>query len=145
MKKIMITMAMMVTLITGAFAGEEKIKPEVLDAFNNKFTSAQDVTWMAGSDYYKAAFNYNGAWLFAYYNATAKLLRLTRNISSTQLPFPLQAGLKKKYADYWITDLVEESTVKGFSYYITLGKADQKIILKSKNGGDWEIYQPNNK
>lgn len=137
----MIAMAMMITLTTGAFAGEEKVKPEVLDAFNNKFTSAQDVTWMAGTNYYKAAFIYNGAWVFAYYNTTAKLVRLTRHVSSTQLPFYLQNSLKKKYADYWITDLVEESTVKGFSYYITLQDADQKIVLKSKNGSDWEANQ----
>ena len=140
MKNIIIAMAMMITLTAGAFAGEEKVKPEVLDAFNNKFGSAQDVTWITGSNYYKAAFNYNGAWLFAYYNATAKLLRLTRNISSVQLPFSLQASLKNKYADYWITDLVEESTVNGFSYRITLHDADQKIVLKSKNGGDWELH-----
>lgn len=137
----MMVMTMMITLATGAFAGEKKVKDEILDAFKNKFASAQDVTWMTGSNYYKAAFTYNGAWLFAYYNATAQLLRLTRNISSTQLPFYLQSNLKKKYADYWITDLVEESTVKGFSYYITLQNTGQKIVLKSKNGSDWEVHQ----
>ena len=144
MKKILIAITILFTVAANAFAGEE-IKPEVLDAFKNKFTCAKEVTWEAGSNYYKAAFNYNGNWLFAYFSKTGGLIGLTRNISSTQLPMYLQSSLQKKYDDFWITGLVEESNAKGFNYYITIRDADQKIVLKSKNGGDWEIYSKQQK
>lgn len=145
MKKIIITLAIIVSYTTSLFATEDKIKPEVLDAFKSQFSGAKEVTWMAGTNYYKAAFTCHGAWLFAYYNTTGEYLGLTRNISSQQLPLFLQNSLKRKYADYWITSVVEESNDRGFNNYITVENADQKIVLKSKNGDDWETYRKNNK
>jgi len=139
MKKILIVMTMILTLAANAFAGEE-IKPEVLDAFKNKFSNAEDVTWVTGTNYYKAAFIYYGSRMFAYYSTTGKLIGVTRNISSTELPLYLRNNLKNRYEDYWITDVVEESNNNGFSYYITIQNADNKIVLKSKYGSDWTIY-----
>jgi hypothetical protein len=145
MKKILIAITIIFTLTANVFAGEEKIKPEVLNAFKNKFSNAQDVVWVAGSNYYKATFNYYGHRLFAYYTTTGKLKGVTRYISSSELPLYLQHNLQKKYADFWITDLVEESNQNGFNYYITLQDADQKIVLKSKYGSDWTIYSKQQK
>lgn len=145
MKKIIITLLLIVKLTADVFAAEEKIKPEVLDAFNNKFASAKDVTWVSGPDYYKAEFNYYGSQMFAYYTTTGMLKGVTRNVSSTELPLYLRNTLQKKYSDYWITNLVEESNNRGFNYYITVENADQKIILKSAYGNDWEVYHKYNK
>lgn len=144
MKKILLVITMILTLAANTFAGEE-IKPEVLDAFNSKFNNAKDVTWMAGSNYYKATFIYYGSQMFAYYTTTGKLMGVTRNISSTELPLFLRNNLQKKYQDFWITDLVEESNTYGFSYYITIEDANQKIVLKSKYGSDWTIYSKQQK
>lgn len=145
MKKIIITVAIIVNLTVSAFANEEKVKPEVLHAFNSQFSNAQHVTWVADNNHYKAAFNYYGTWMFAWYTTAGKFIGVTRNISSTELPLYLRNSLKTKYAGYWITDLVEESNKGGFSYYVTLENASQKIVLKSKNGSDWESYHKNNK
>jgi hypothetical protein len=145
MKKILIAITIIFTLTANVFAGEEKIKPEVLNAFKNKFSNAQDVTWIAGSNYYKATFNYYGHRLFAYYTTTGKLKGVTRYISSPELPLYLRHNLQKKYPDFWITDLVEESNQNGFNYYITLQDADQKIVLKSKYGSGWTIYSKQQK
>ena len=136
----MIALAMMITLTTSAFAGNEKVKPEILEAFKNQFASAQEITWLVGSNYYKAAFTCNGAWMFAFYNTEAEFLGTVRHISSTQLPFYLQSNLKKNYARYWITDLFELSNEEGTRYYITLQDADQKIVLRSGYGSGWEVY-----
>jgi hypothetical protein len=145
MKRMMITLVMIVTLTSGAFAGNEKIKQEVLDAFKNKFPYAQDVTWTEGDSYYQATFTFNGARLNAFYSTEAKLKYVARNIISTQLPLYLQNSLKMNYAHYWITDLFELSGKKGFSYYITLEDADEKVVLKSAAGSDWELYKKTEK
>lgn len=145
MKKIIITVAIIVNLTISAFATEEKVKPEVLHAFNSKFSNAQHVTWVSGDNYYKAAFSYYDTWMFAWYTTDGKFIGVTRNISSTELPLYLRNSLKTKYTGYWITDLVEESNKGGFSYYITLENASEKIVLKSKNGSDWEAYHKHNK
>jgi hypothetical protein len=145
MKKIVITMVLIVKLAADVFAAEEKIKPEVLDAFNSRFSGARDITWIASANYYKASFNYYGSQMFAYYTTTGKLKGVTRNIRSTELPLYLRNTLQKKYANYWISNLVEESNTRGFSYYITVENADQKIVLKSAYGNDWEAYHKYNK
>ena len=138
MKKLITTLAITITLFTTAFAGDENAKNEIEKAFTQRFTGAQNVTWIPGNDYYKASFTYNGNWMNAYYGKSAELLGLTRNILSTQLPFFLQTNLKKKYSGYWITDLFELTDDYGFKYFITLKNADETIILESSNGTNWQ-------
>ena len=145
MKKILLAITILFIVAANAFAMEDKIKPEVLDAFKNKFSNAQDVTWVAGNNYFKASFNYYGSQMFAYYTITGKLMGVTRHLSSTELPLYLRNTLKEKYTNYWISNVVEESNKNGFCYYITIENADTKIVLKSKFGNDWIIYSKQQK
>jgi hypothetical protein len=73
-------------------------------------------------------------------------LAVTRNISSLQLPIILQTELKKKYSNYWISELFEKSNDNGAEYYITIEDADNKTVLKSFAGsGSWVVYQKSRK
>src|SRR5690349_4953681 len=101
MKKILLVITFILTLAALAFANEEKIKPEVLDAFKTRFSNAQDVTWVAGNNYFKASFNYYGSPMFAWYTPSGKLMGVTRYMSSTELPLYLRNTLKEKYTHYW--------------------------------------------
>jgi hypothetical protein len=140
MKKIITTLALIITLVTGAFGSNKKIDPEVLNAFKNQFTNAQEVTWVAADNYYKATFFLNGEFLFAFYNTDAELLGVIQYISSTELPENLRTSLKKNYTGYWIADLFEVVNGEGTSYYITLQNADTQIILQSKNQTSWRLF-----
>lgn len=141
MKKLITVLAILITLTSNLFAGEEKIESKILDSFKSKFTTVQDITWETGSYYYKAAFTYYGNRMFAYYSQEAELLGVVHYFSPGQLPYYLQSRLKQNYNDFWITNLLELSTDNGFSYYIMLENADKKIILKSRNGRNWKIYK----
>jgi hypothetical protein len=145
MKKILIAMTLFFALTANAFAGEDEVKKEVLDAFNATFTTARDVTWIAGNKHYKAAFQYYGMQMFAYYSTSGKLIGVTRHMSSTELPLFLLHSLKENYSNYWITNVVEESNKNGFSFYITLEDAQTRIILKSKHGSAWTVYSEQQK
>src|SRR5574338_638099 len=141
MKKIFLSLAMFVTLGTmSAFADSSDVSPKVLTAFNNDFNSAKEVEWSVGSNFYRAAFTFNGNHVFAFYDTDGKLLGLTRYISSLNLPMNLQRDLKKNYSDYWISDLFEVANNNGTSYYITLENADTKIVLKANANSDWNTY-----
>ena len=122
-----------------AFANDENVNQKVLDAFKTEFTTAKDVEWSAGSNYYKATFNYNGKSVFAYYNENGELLGITRYLSPSDLPLTLQNNLKKNYEGYWVSDLFEASKDDATNYYITLENADTKIVLKSSENR-WDIY-----
>jgi hypothetical protein len=140
MKKIMITLAITFSTI-GAFAGEEKVAPKVLDAFNTEFSTAKEVEWTVASDYYMATFTYNDGHVFAYYNTDGDLLGLTRYISINALSMNLQSSLKKNYSDFWVSDLFEVAKNGGTDYYITLENADKKIVLLADSGKDWEVFK----
>ena len=140
MKKIILTLAVALSTVC-SFAGEVNVSSRVLDAFKSEFASAKEVTWTAGSNYYKAAFVFNNQHVFAFYNMDGELMGMTRNITSLDLPINLQVDLKKGYSNYWISDLFEVSNGDGTSYYITLENAGTKIILKSTSSEDWSVYQ----
>ena len=140
MKKMIMTLAIVISTL-GAFAGEEKVSPKVLDAFKSEFNTAKEVVWAVGQEYYKATFTYNEKHVFAYYNADGELLGVTRYLSPVDLPINLQTSLKKNHSNLWVSDLFEVAKNDGTGYYITLENADTKIILKSTGGSEWTAYQ----
>ena len=145
MKKMMIVLAMVFTLITTTSFAGATVKQEVLNAFKTEFTKATEVNWSVGDTYYKAAFTMNDQKLFAFYSLDGEFLALTRNISSLQLPLNLQKSLKNRVTGQWITDLFEVANGEGTAYYITLESADTKVVLKSVGGSDWTVYKKINK
>lgn len=140
MKKIIIMLAIAISSLT-AFASDKNVNSTVLNAFNREFAGAKDVQWTSTSDYYKAAFVYNGQNISAFYQVDGEFIAMTRNITSLELPINLQTNLKNNYSNYWITDLFEVSSNEGTSYYITMEKADAKLVLKSDGSGKWGVFK----
>jgi hypothetical protein len=142
MKKIIMTLAIVASSLF-AFAGDEvgNVNKLVLNSFNREFTTAQNVKWTAGADYYKASFILNDQYISAFYNTNGELMGMTRYISSLNLPLKLQNGIRGDYSDYWISDLFELSDNEGTHYYITLEKADSKIVLRSIDNADWSVFK----
>lgn len=138
MKKIITTIALFLSIVSASLAEEGKVNAEVLKAFNAKFPTATHVNWITSTNHFKADFHFNGYWISAYYNLSAELLCVTRNISSAQLPLFLQNKLKMEYGNFWITDLFELSKEQGFSYYVTLQGAEYQVMLEAKDGTDWK-------
>lgn len=144
MKKILLTLAIALSSFF-VFANETSVTVNVMNAFNSDFSSAKEVKWTSGANFYKASFVYNEQHVTAFYSFDGKMIGLVRNISSLDLPMNLQASLKKEYGGRWITDLFELSNEDGTTYYITLEEADSKVILKSENGSQWSVYKKSTK
>jgi hypothetical protein len=140
MKKIILMLAIGISSFT-AFAREENVSKKVLDAFKTEFATVKDVVWTTANDYFKASFIYNEKHVFAYYSPEGDLLGLTRYISPADLPMSLQISLKNNSNGYWISDLFEVAKNGTTTYYITLEKADTKMVLKSSGGSDWEVFK----
>ena len=145
MKRLVFTLTLALSLISlSSFANEVEVNPAALQSFNNSFKTATEVRWSLSNSFYKADFSLSGQYVSAYYDAEGKMLALTRNITSLQLPIGLQVNLKKDYDGFWISDLVEVTNEEGTSYYVTLENADAKLILKS-NSQNWEKFKKQNK
>jgi hypothetical protein len=140
MKKVLMTLAIAISSLV-AFAGEENVSKDVLSAFNKEFNGAKEVKWTSNPDFYKAVFMLNEQYITAFYNKEGEFLGMTRNISSLNLPLKLQAKIRSDYAEFWISDLFELSDNDGTHYYITVENADSKILLKSSDNTDWNIFK----
>lgn len=143
MKKIIVTLVIALSSLS-VFAGEGTVNQKVLDAFKTEFTTATEVSWTQGDNYFKATFNYNGKYVFAYYDANGELLGMTRYISPVDLPLSLQSSLKKNYEGYWISDLFEAAKNNSTNYYVTIENADTKIVLKSEDNS-WTNFSKTKK
>lgn len=142
MKKIITILALVLTVSTSfAYNGPETVNSQALNTFNSEFVGATDVAWTISKDFYQATFTMNSEKLYAYFNKAGEFMAVARNISSVRLPGNLKKGLKKLMNDRWITELFEITNLDQTSWYVTLETADEKVILKSDNGGKWKVYQ----
>lgn len=147
MKRLFFTLTVFCSLISfSSFAkGDEKVSAVVLEAFQASFDNATEVQWSTSENYYKANFNINGRYISAFYDADGKMIAMSRNITSFELPLMLQASLKKVSEDSWISDLFEMSNEEGTTYYVTLENAGTKTVLKASSLSSWESYQKSRK
>ena len=144
MKNILFALVLLVSSLA-VNAEEKNINEKVLSAFKTEFTTASQVEWTTGPGYYKASFVFNDKHVFAFYNAEGRLLGLTRNITTSELPLKLQTELKKNYESYWISDLFEAAREEGTSYYLTLEDADTRLVLKASADNNWTVYEKTKK
>jgi hypothetical protein len=145
MKKIVFALGFLLIMGVSWAYPSEKVSQKVLTSFKNEFTTAQNVVWETGNNYFRAAFTMNEQRIFAYYNVAGELLSIARYISPIQLPINLYTDLKNDYSKYWISDLFEVSNSEGLHYYVTLENADIKLVMHSGNGGGWSTYSKNKK
>jgi len=145
MKKILLVLGLVATMGVCSAYPSERVSRKVLAAFKTEFTTAQNVEWETGANYFRAAFTMNEQRIFAFYNVEGELLSIARYISSIQLPVNLFSDLKNNYSKYWISDLFEVSNSEGLHYYVTLETADTKLVMHSSNGGSWSTYSKNKK
>jgi len=125
-------------------AQDIKVSAAVVNSFQSSFGSADNVKWKDAGTYIKADFTMNGQYVTAFYDQSANLIGVTKNISPVQLPVTLQTNLKQAYEDYWVSELFELSNENGTSYYVTVEDGDSKIILKSI-GNTWTTYKKSRK
>ena len=144
MKRLLVTLTLALSLISFSSFANDEVSPSAVKSFNSAFKNATDVKWTVTDNYFKADFALNGQYVSAFYDAEGKMIALTRNISSLQLPIALQADLKVKYDSYWISDVFEVAGETGTSYYITLETADTQLVLKSE-GDSWSNFKKQRK
>ena len=139
MKKPILVILFAFTTMTAVLAREGGIDARVEKAFKSKFHSVTDVTWTKSETNYQVTFTSHHTVLNATYSAGGKLLEIKRNISSVYLPVLLQKSLKTYCDGQWVTDLVEISKSDVKAYYVTLESPDNKIMMESVAGSNWDM------
>ena len=142
MKKI-ITILAMTLIVSSSFASiePETVSNQALNTFTSEFAGATEATWTINKDFYQVTFTLDGQQMVAYYNKSGEFIATSQNISSVELPNSLKKSLKKVMSNRWVTDLFEITNNDQTSWYVTIESADEKVVLKSDNGGKWRVFQ----
>jgi hypothetical protein len=146
MKKTMITFAITMLGLTGStYAATAKsvdaVPANVESEFSQEFTTAMDVRWEEGENFFKATFEDWGRTLFAFYADNGDLMGVATNLSTTTLPERLRAQVRKSYAGYWVSDLFGYHNADEKGFVITLENADKVVVLKAVGNESWSVYK----
>jgi hypothetical protein len=141
-KKILTCMAAFLLMANILLANtRETMVPEpVASAFNSHFSYATEVQWEGWGNYYKATFRENDHTMYVFYSDNAELMGIAKNVLSDKLPALLQAGLKNKYPEFWITELAKYVIADKTGFFVTIENADEKIVLKTNDNQHWQVY-----
>ena len=139
--------AILLTFSISSFArpNADKISDPVNRSFKQEFKNAEIMNCEISSNLTKLTFRMNDLVLYAFYSDQGELLAVTRNILTSQLPLNLMLNVRKNYKDYWVSDLFELTSKDDNAYYLTLENATVKVVLRSRDGDAWEVYNKTDK
>jgi len=141
MKKLILSIAVVLALGTSAFAGHTgNTKELAVASFQKDFHKASDVSWAVTDNYVQATFNMDKETLYAYYDFQGNLIGLVHHILTTSLPETLRKDIKKHYGNYWVSELFEVTSDAGVYYYVLLKNADETIALSTEGTNGWHRY-----
>lgn len=118
----------------------------ILTKFERTFPNAKEVTWTKTGAFLKVKFEINGQHMISYFNSVGDQVAVTRNLNSIQLPLPAYVSLKGLMSEgKWLTELFELAKEDKNTYYACLEDGEFSYIMKSENGGNWNLYKKTKK
>jgi hypothetical protein len=123
----------------------DRIHRLVSNSFKNDFRDAGIISCEVSGKIANVTFVMNDLIMHAFYTDNGELLGVTRNILTSQLPIDLLFKFRQNYQDFWVSDLFEVTNKEDHSYFITLENAGTRIVLRSVEDSNWEIYKKTNK
>ncbi len=140
MKKIILSIAIGLAVFSTAFAKPDSVNDRAVAAFQKDFRKASDVSWASTNNYVMATFMMDNETQFAYYDYQGNLIGVVHHMLTSSLPADLSKEIKKRYSNYWVSELFQITTDESVSYYIRLKNADETIALTTEGGGGWHRF-----
>jgi len=138
MKKIILSVTLLVSIVAGAAVTPYDVNEKVLKAFKETFTLAQNVTWHEYENFYQANFSQDEIQVRAQYDEDGSLLKTIRYYGEKQLFPNIVSRLKKKYANREVFGVTETTSENEVSFLITLKDDKNWYVLKSDIYGNFE-------
>jgi hypothetical protein len=139
--KIFSILAAFLLMATSSFAYNDGINRNIKSNFSSTFTTATNVSWEKAATYYKASFWMNGKPLNAIFSKDGRIIAVSQNILSTELPNQLRSSLNNNFPDYWITDLFKYTNRDETRYYLTIENGKEKKIMESLGTIEWSLFK----
>jgi hypothetical protein len=138
MKKIILSAALLVSIVAAASASPYEVNKKVLKAFNQTFAKAQDVVWHEYANAYQANFKQDDIQIRELYDQEGTLIQTIRYYGERQLLPNIVSRLKKKYGNKEIFGVTETSSDDEVSFLVTLKDEKNWYMVKSDAYGNLE-------
>jgi hypothetical protein len=138
MKKIILSAALLVSIVATASVSPFEVNEKVLKSFNETFTKAQDVVWHEYDNVYQANFKIDEIQIRAQYDQDGGLIQTIRYYGERQLLPNIVSKLKKKYGTREIFGVTETSSDQEVSFLVTLKDEKNWYVVKSDVYGNLE-------
>ncbi len=138
MKKIILSVALLVSIVAVASTKPFEVNEKVLKSFNTTFAKAQDVVWHEYEDIYHANFKQDDIQIRAQYDREGALVQTIRYYGERQLLPNIVSRLKKKYSGKEIFGVTETSSDEGVAFLVTLKDEKNWYVVKSDVYGNLE-------
>jgi len=136
MKKILVTIAVVVLGISSTFAKETStIDPRIISAFEKEFSFAQNVKWQTKDDLIQVSFLVNDQAITAWYNSDAELVITAKNILYRQLPISVIRALDKEYPGASFFGVIEVIRNNEVHYQVTVETKKKTLVIKTTPTG----------
>ena len=138
MKKLILSIAVMISLSALAAVRPSEVSEKVLKAFSETFTKATDVVWHEYDNYFQANFSQDDIQIRAQYDEEGGLIRTIRYYSEKQLLPNIVSRLKKKYGNKEIFGVTETTTSNEVSFVVTIKDDSHWYVVNSDIYGNLE-------
>ena len=130
MKKIITATILFVALSFAAFAGGKD--KQLVNDLNNALKSSKQVSWTATETHNRAAFDFNGKTVMAYYDREDNaLVGYSIHLASDDLPKTSQDAIAKKYPGWEIVETITFIDGNGYaSNFVQVRKGNKNLALK---------------
>ena len=136
MKKLFIAALLTITVVTSAFASDEKrMNVNVLRSFQTQFEGAENVKWSTNLKYIKATFEVDGEKSDAFYDLDGAFIGSSKKITLDDLPVQAKRTFAKKYSDHTVKEAIKFDGVEETAYFVSAENEKQSVILKITGAG----------
>ena len=141
MKKIILSAAVIMLVVTGFSTTPPDVNAKVLEAFNKTFSNTEELKWYENDNTFEARFNSDGIKAIVWYTKSGELLKMHRYYTEYKLPPFLLLSLRKKMPDQKIYGITEITGTTGVQYYITMEDEKYWVQLKADISGEFDIVK----
>lgn len=139
MKQLFILALMAIAITTTAFASSD-----AKDHFSAVYRNAKNVTWKINNQFEKASFMEGKDKVEVFYDFAGEMIGTGRTFAFDKLPKSAIATITTKYTFpvYTLRDCIEFTDAGNNStYYISLDKKDESVVLKITDGGLTTVFE----
>jgi hypothetical protein len=139
MKKIILAAVILTSSLQLLAAGPLPVDEKILNEFNKTFQRAQEVSWSELPGGYEVKFKQDEVIVKITYDKDGAILKTLRYYSEEQLPIIVLAKVKDRFKEQKVFGVVEESSLEGTYYHITLEDEKNWTMVKADGTGSMSV------